>query len=54
LNQGGHGVHRGFGGWGTSDSSLSAAAPPDIIEAGVAPFHGVFKYPKPAWVSLFF
>jgi hypothetical protein len=41
LNHGGRGVHPGLGGGGTSDSSLSAAAPPDIIEAGAAPFHRV-------------
>jgi hypothetical protein len=50
LNHGGHGVHRGLGGGGTSDSSLSAAAPPDVIEAGVAPFHGVVHTRKrPGW-----
>jgi hypothetical protein len=50
LNHGGHRVHRGLGGWGTSDSSLSAAAPPDMIEAGVAPFHGFLNTrSRPGW-----
>jgi hypothetical protein len=41
LNQQGLRVHRESGGWRNLNSSLSAAAPPDMIEAGVAPFHGV-------------
>jgi hypothetical protein len=37
-----------LGGWGTSDSSLSTAAPPDMIEAGAAPFHEVLNTAKAA------